>query len=204
MNLPALVTAVETRIGNPSTDGFYTTAQKEDLVNEGLSLISTDHDWPWLFGTANVSAVAADGDYAVPADWCRTRSLVIDGYAPLVLLSAQEIRAISTTDRGQPLYYTIDDDQILVRPLPDASYTIIHDYVKVEPILATTATPLMPAQFHYAIVAAAASLAFLRAGDGGRAAAAERAVQAWLQRMRSFKRRAAGPRRVVVRPGSAI
>lgn len=205
MTLTEMRTAVRTRLGNPSTDGFFSDANLTDIVNEGLQVISTDHDWPWLFATATFSTAASDADYAMPATWLRTRGLIIDGYDPLTLLSTPEIRAMETATTGQPEYFTIDDDQILLRPVPDGVYSVIHDYVRSETALSGDSdTPLMPLQFHYSIVASAVHLAHLRQGDMSRAGAAAADRDGWLQRMRSFKKRAAGPRRVVVRPFGAL
>lgn len=205
MQLSELRTAVRTRLGVPSTDGFYTDAQLTDLVNEALQVISTERDWPWLSTSETITTVSGTATDSPPAGWMKTRSLCIDGYDPMEQRSLLEIRGVPTTDRGMPTIYDISGDVLIFRPVPDGVYSIIHDYFKVEPSLTADAdTPLMPTQFHYSIVAKASELAHLRQRDNTRAGAQLAEYNAWLGRMLDNRRRTSAPTRIRVRPGAAI
>ena len=97
MDLVTMRTAVRTRLGNPSTDGFYSDAQLTDLINESLQAISTEDDWPWLQASETINTVAGTRAYT-PATgaWIRTKQLYINNFEPLVLVSLAEIDRKST------------------------------------------------------------------------------------------------------------
>jgi hypothetical protein len=80
VTLTEMRTAVRTRIGNPSTDGFFTDAQLTDLINEALAAVSAEEDWPWLQTSANITTVAGTAAYAAPAGWVHTKQLYINLY----------------------------------------------------------------------------------------------------------------------------
>jgi len=205
MNLAQLNDAVRTRIGVPAGDAFYTDQVLTDLVNESLQVISTEYDWPWLDASTTFDLVNGTATYTPPADWMRTRSLCIDGFDAMEYRSLIELREWPTTIVDVPRYYHINVEQITLRPVPGAVWTVTHDYVKVEPTLVdSTDTPLMPSQFHYAIVAYAVHLAYLRSGDVQRATAAVADYQGWLRRMSDARRRQTSPLRVRVRPGGEL
>jgi hypothetical protein len=205
VNLAQMRDAVRTRIGVPSGDTFYTDQTLTDLVNEALSAIASEADWPWLETSTTFATVAGTGSYTPPADWSQTRSLCIDGYDAMEWRSLPEIREYLTTVRDVPTVYTVSGDVILLRPTPSAVYTVTHDYVKDESTLITDAdVPLMPSGFHYSVVAFACHLAYLRSGDVQRATAALADFRGWADRMKSQRRRTRGPIRVRVRPGSAL
>ena len=201
MQLSEMRTAVRTRLGNPSTDGFFSDANLTDLINEALQVISTEDDWPWLQTSENIALVSGDGSYPPAANWIRTKQLHITNFEPLVLISLAEVNEI--TAQGQPEYYHIYDEEILVRPIPTVAATLIHQYIRTETALAADGdTPLMPLQFHYAIVAYACYLAHLRQGREQLAQLELRAYQDWYRRMVSFRRRSQLPIRPRIRPGS--
>jgi hypothetical protein len=203
MTLAELRTAVRTRIGNPSTDGFFSDAQLNDLVNEALQAISIEDDWPWLQTSENIALVAGTAAYTPTAGWVRTKQLFIQEGDPLTFVSLAEIDAYGIQNRGTPDVYTIYGDQVLVRPVPQVAATLIHQYNKSEPLITVDGTsPLMPVIFHYAIVAYAAHLAQKRQGDLAQADAELRDYKEWYKRMVSFRRRSQVPMRVRVRPGS--
>jgi hypothetical protein len=205
MQLSELRTAVRTRLGNPATDGFFSDANLTDLVNEALQAISTERDWPWLTTSTTFPTVAGTAAYTPTAGWMRTLVLCIDGYQPIEERQLAEIRSMPTADRGMPRYYAVTGDQIVLRDVPDGVYTITHDYVKVEPALTSDAnTPLMPSQFHYSIVAKAAELASIRQRDAVRAGEQLAEYNAWVNRMLDNQRRTRAPKRIRVRPGTAL
>lgn len=206
MNRAQLREAVYDRLGVTSADGQFTSQVVDRLLNDALHLIEVEHDWPWLQATASISAVAGTGSYAVPSDWLRTRYLRIDTYQPFVLreIGDLEERWPDSTTRGRPDDFAIEGDAVLIRPIPDASYTITHRYVKREPDLTDdTQSPLMPASFHAAIAERAAYLGLRRSREEGRAQVCLQAYQEWQGRMVDDRRRTQGPLRVKIRPGSA-
>lgn len=213
MNLAALRTAVRTRIGVPAADTFFTDTVLTDLVNEALQAVSAEADWPWLQTSTTISTVAGTGTYTPPADWGQTRALTIDGYDAMEYRTLPEIREYLSTIRGVPTVYTVSAEAILMRPVPAAVYSVTHDYMKGEPALSGDSdTPLMPSQFHYAIVSFAVHLAHARNNEigsyrgavTGAAAAALQQYQLWLGRMHSQRRRSSGPMRVRVRAGGIL
>lgn len=202
MQLSELRTAVRTRLGNPSTDGFFSDANLTDLANEALASVATERDWPWLCVSTTFPTVAGTAAYTPTSGWMKTRLLTIDGYDPLEERSLAEIRGIPSSERGRPTLWAVSGDQLILRDVPDGVYTVIHDYVKVEPALSGDAdTPVMPSSFHYAIVAKAVELAHLRQSRADRAREAAEEYAGWVVRMLDNKRRSTAPRRVRVRPG---
>lgn len=211
MNLGTMRTAVYTRIGLPSTDTFYPSTVVNDFLNEALQAINNEEYWPWTQATATISTVAGTAAYAVPTDWKATKQLFISGFTPLALSNLADVDYV--TQQGQPVAYVVFGDQIILSPTPDGVYTVTHQYQKMEPTLTLDSdTPLMPAEFHYAIVAFAAHLAHMRSGEvdyyrgniTGKAAAALQEYNQWLARMRDARRRSTGPLRPRIRPGSLI
>lgn len=206
MNRGDLESAVRYRLGVPTGDSFNTDTVIDELLGEALYAVSAEAQWPWLQGSATITTAAGTASYAVPADWYRTRTLVIDTKGPsLELRQIRDIDDVYSTDRGLPCWYTIEGDQVVLRPTPDGVYSITHRYQKVEPALTADSgagsTPLMPAQYHHAIVQYAVWQSFLRANQGARAQAAFVAYQGWLKRMHDDRRRTSASPRIRVRPG---
>lgn len=205
MNLAQIRTAVRTRLGVPEGDTFFTDQALTDLVNEALAAISSEADWPWLQGSTTFTTTAGDSEYDTPADWAQTRSLCIDGYNPMDWIPLTEIRGYQSTEQGVPCAYTVSGDDLILRPAPNGTYTVIHDYIKEETTLVTDAdVPYMPSGFRYSVVAYATHLAFVRAGDVQRATAAMADYAGWKNRMMAQRRRQRGGLRVRVRPGGAF
>lgn len=202
MTLAQLRDAIRVRLGVATNDSFYGTATLNDLANEALQAISTEMDWPWLTDSTTFATVGGTATYALPATSVSTLQLIIDGYAPMNLRSIQEIRTWPVVDRGVPSEYTIHDEQIVLRLVPDGIYTVIHDFVRFEPALTQDSDePLMPEQYHFAIVHMAAALAFERSGDVRRHESALQGYSRWLIRMRDNARRSKQLMRLRVRPG---
>jgi hypothetical protein len=213
VTLTELRAAVRTRIGVPTADSFYPDATLTDLVNEALAAVSAEADWPWLQASTTFATVAGTATYTPPADWDRTRALTIDGYDAMDYRTLPEIREYLSTIRGVPRVYTVSGEDLLLRPTPDSTYTVAHDYIVTEaPLVLDADTPLMPAQFHYSIVAFAVHLAHARNNEigsyrgavTGAAAAALAQYAQWLTRMHKHRRRSSGPMRVRVRAGGIL
>lgn len=198
-------TAVRTRIGNPSTDGFFTDAQLTDIINEALAAITAEEDWPWLQTSATITTAAGTAAYAAPAAWVHTKQLFINGYEPMIPISLAEIDAIDSTNQALPEVYCIYDEDIIFRPTPDGVYSVIHQYNRSETALSADGdTPTMPSIFHYAIVALACKIAHERQRDLQRAQMDQADYEQWVRRMRNYRYRLQGPQRPKVRPGSVL
>lgn len=213
MNLAQMRDAVRVRIGVPASDTFSTDPVLTDLLNEALQAVASEADWPWMQAATTFVTSDGTGTYTPPDDWARTRSLCIDGYDSMEWRSLAEIREYLTTLKAVPMVYTVTGEDILLRPVPNGTYTVTHDYLIEEPALVSdTDTPIMPSQYHYAIVAFACHLAHARNNEvgsyrgviTGSAAAALSQYHQWLERMMSARRRTVGPIRVRVRAGGAL
>src|ERR1700746_2871146 len=202
MILAQLRDAVRMRIGSPENDSFYLDPQLDSLINEALQTISVESEWAWLQKSTTFQTVTGQRFYTPPTDWQMTRALSIAGFDALSLLSLQEVRNWPDDIQDLPVYYTITAEQIYLAPAPNTAYTMRHDYIAQEAkLLDDNDAPIMPKQFHYAIVAFATHLAHVRSGDGVRASAALQEYNAWKGRMENRKLRTASPMKVRVRPG---
>lgn len=203
MNLEELRDSVRVRLGVPSNDTFYQDIYLDDLINEALQAISVQYDWTWLQATEIIPTVVGTRFYS-PADplYLQTKAVSIDGFDAMTWMDMQTIRNWPDDTSDVPMYYTIWLDQIYLAPSPSQAYNIRHDYIKREPILDENGDiPLMPVPYHYAIIAHATHLGFLRAGDLPRAQQAKNEADAWLDRMLNARTGTAATIRVRVRPG---
>lgn len=206
MNLAAMIAAVRTRAGIPSTDALGGDPAITEFINEALAAISTERDWPWLEATRSFVTAANTGTYAAPSDWVRTRSLKVADEAPLRSVSRAQLDYWypATSDTGRPRLYAVSAEQLVLRPIPDGVYTVTEIYFRSEPELSGVMTPLLPAWAHYAIVEWATSLLLERTRNEDRAERAMRRAQDWLKRLQDDARRTTAPVGVRVRPGGLL
>lgn len=205
LQLSTMRTAVRTRLGVPATDGFFTDAQVTDIINEALQIFATEYDWPWLKTQENIATVAGTGSYTPTSGWYRTKALTINNENSMQKRSLQEIREFNTDETGIPEVYCEDAGTLLLRPVPDQVYTVVHDYYKFEPELVDDAdVPLVPAQYRWAIVELACHIAHLRQGDETRAERSLAAYGLWISKILDNRRRTSPPTRVRVRPGHQL
>jgi hypothetical protein len=196
-NLALFRDSVRARCGISDGDAFFADSDVDDMVNEALQVISSEADWPWLQAATTFSTVSGTQGYTPPSDWSVTRVLSIDGYKPLEWRSLPEIRGVETTFTSRPTAFTTNAETILLAPVPDGAYTVRHDYsVSESDLVSDTDEPLLPAQFHFAVVAKAAELMHLRQRDTQRAAAQMTEYTTWLTRMRRHMARSSAPKRV--------
>lgn len=202
MILETMRDAVRVRLGTPPDETFYYDQYVDDLLNEALQTISVDGQWPWLETTETINTTVGTRFYPPNANWIETKALSIAGFDAMVFLDLQEVRNWPDDVRDVPMFYTIYMEQIYLAPAPSAIYAIRHDYIRNEAKLTdNTDTPIMPSQFHYAIVAFAVHLAHLRSGDLARAQAALTEYQNWKRRMEESRSRSTSTIKVRVRPG---
>lgn len=198
---------IRLRLGVSSTDATVNNSVLNAWIDQANAFIASETDWPWRETSTTFVTVAGTGTYTVPTDWLRTKMLKVSTEPPMKLVSIIDLeqRWYDGTVRGTPREYTIEGDAILIRPLPDQVYTVTHRYIKVEPVLDTDGDlPLMPAQFHTAIVEMATYYGHRRLGNDSSAAEAMKAYGEWRNRMVMEHRRTMAPMSVRVRPGSML
>ncbi|HET6875847.1 MAG TPA: hypothetical protein VFH70_13760, partial [Acidimicrobiales bacterium] len=140
MNLSAMEAAVYARLGVDSTDGLLTPTVIDGFINDANHQIELAHDWPWLQATETIATVSGTDTYtpgSTGALWHRTVELR-DGIDAMVL---ERYSATELDDRwlpqemGRPREFAIYGDQIILRPVPDGVYNIVHRYIRQEPDL---------------------------------------------------------------------
>lgn len=184
MNLTALIAGVQERLGVPSTDSMFTSGVCTNLINSALHMNEMDADWPWLETSETIAPVNGQENYTPNANWLRTLELQWGDYPPLTKVDIRDLRAIGSP-AGRPQFYAVYGDQLRVRPVPTGTTpTMTHLYIRTQPDLSSGSdSPLMPANFHYAIVELAAYLGFRRIHQLPEAGGAQAAYQEWLKRM---------------------
>lgn len=206
MNLGELRNFVYSNLGgedNVDYDANMAVVHINRHVNQALDEISSEHDWPWLDAVETINTVAGTAGYTPVATWLRTKQVRIAEEYPMRLVTLADLETQwPSSDRGMPGIFTIFASQIVFRPIPDAVYVVTHRYTRTEVDLSTDSdTPLMPAQFHSAIVARATVLAARRLGRWQLANVHTPDVERWSKLMRDDQRRSRGAVRVKVRPG---
>lgn len=198
MDLSTIRTNVLDRLGVPSGDALFTTAVLNRAINAALDEIGAEHDWPWLEASETINTVAGTKTYTPNAAWVRTRELKLADDYPLEWVTMIQLDTLyPVTEQDRPSVFAIEQGQLYIGPTPDGVYVLTHRYVKAEPDLSADGdTPLMPAQFHNAIVELATYIALKRSRDDVRGAAALDAYARWLSKMHRFRRRHTGPSRI--------
>ena len=206
MNAGQMVERVYLRSGYPKDDPLVTPEAVLSAVNEALGAIAAERDWPYLQTSTTFASVVGTATYALPASYNRTRRLLNANGDPLERADARQLEETFGLDRGQPGYFAVDNELLVLRPIPDAVVTYTHFYVRVEKVMtADTETPYLPAQFHDGAVALAESIAFEIGRDEKRAEKAkDRYEKLWRPRMIDDARRTRGPLRPRIRSGSAF
>lgn len=116
-------------------------------------------DWDFLWGTSSLETTVSVPAYTGVAGlgiWDVTRVF----YNEVKLNRVVWQDYVPDTSTGSPAYFTIQpDNKIRIGPTPDGAYTISYDYYRSGHTLVTDSdTPLIPAQFHRAIVGRALML----------------------------------------------
>jgi hypothetical protein len=213
MNLTQMQAAVYARLGVDTTDGMLTPALVNGFINDANHQIELMHDWPWLQDVETITTVAGTDSYspgAANADtfaWHRTIELR-DGLDATVLerFSITELDdRWQPNEQGKPREFAIYGDKIILRPVPDSVYSVIHRYLRQEADLVSGSdTPSMPAATHAAIVELATYLALRRDRNDPRAQGAQAAFASWMSQLQIDKRRYTTPGKVRTRPGGWV
>ena len=167
MNRLEIQNAVKQRMAIPSTgDGQLTDSVINNLINQALTVISAEHDWPWLLTSTSVTFTS--GSASLPSDFIKSRALIYN------TLPVQWVQLEDFLDPDRwfaPFSWTIIGSTAKVTPTPTTNIATTLYYYRREPDLTTDgSTPLMPSQFHNLIVAYATYLAAMVRQDEGRAA----------------------------------
>lgn len=195
MNLGDLRTAVSQRSGVA-----YDADALDSVINEALTTLSTERDWPWLEATWTFTETTGQGSYSPPWSWRKVRHVSRGGRTlPMVPISQLD------GDAGEA-GWALEGDRLVIGPTPAGStvgFTV--RYVREEqPLTAPASTPILPAEWHPALVDYAAAILLERLE---RFQSADRCMARFKdakRRMVSQSNRVKGPHRVRVRPGSML
>jgi hypothetical protein len=209
--LTDLQTMVYNRLGVPTTDGVFTSAVVTGFINDALAEIATEHDWPWLADSEQLSTGAGidtvtPGTSVIYAGTTNVFITVAGETWPLLRRTYDElVEGYSFTQQGVPEVWAAHRERLFLRPVPDNVYTITHELIKGEDVLSSGADePFMPDNYSPAIANLAVAIALGRSKEDGRAIAAQTKYDRWLSKMLDNRRRARRPGRIRVRAGSWI
>lgn len=203
MNRGQIRTAIYARLGVPTTDGLQDSTTVNNAINDALHHVESEADWPWLQASETLTTAAGDDTYTPAATWVRTKRLRVADYEPMQPCTPIELDDLhpDSSHRAQPTHFAVVEGVLVVRPVPDGVYSLLHLFTKTETDLTDDAhSPLLPARFHPAIVEYACFVLHRRARQAAEAAGALAAYEGWLRRMHDDRRRTTGPSKVRVRP----
>jgi hypothetical protein len=192
------------RISGSANDQGLSATQLTIWINAALKHVQMVDDWPWLVGLQTFNTAAGTSTYPTPDDWLRTHVISATDEG-----ESMKLRSIGEMDeiiyQGRPVLYSIDQEQIVLKPIPDGVYPMLHRYYSTEALLASGSdTPKIPVQFDEGVIeyASVLGLRFLRQED--RAKMAEAGFDNWLKVTQSHKQRTRESLRVRVRAGAMI
>lgn len=150
-----------------SLDPLITNTFVNTALNQALNRVSMERDWWWLAHTATLTFDTTYGQSSLPSDFMRANQLVInDSVAEFLPFETYLDPLIDATTYG----WTIYGSTVKITPIPSSSQSGTLYYFRSEPALSSDAnSPLMPAAYHYIIVAYAAHLCAARRQDEQRA-----------------------------------
>jgi hypothetical protein len=196
------------RLGVRTNDPAFPSPTVTRFVNAALREMSSEHAWPWLATSETISTVAGTDSYS-PADvhWMATNALVVMvSNVPYPLARVERDVLDDDYDsvvQRQPEAFAVYADQLVVRPIPDAVYTLTHRYQRAEKVLASDSdTPYLPDAYADVVIDLALAITLGRSKEEPRAVAALGRYSAWLADMTKNSRRGSKPTRIRIRPGS--
>ncbi|MET3390642.1 hypothetical protein ABIC33_001265 [Variovorax sp. 1140] len=130
-------TALQAAVSNWMNRGDLATVVP-DFISLAESRIATDLRVRRLLTTTTLSTVPS-GTVALPDGWLEFEALRCNG-RPLDFLTSEQIADRFGTNTGEPAYYTIEGDQLVVGPPPADVYPLDARYYKQLDPLATTGT----------------------------------------------------------------
>lgn len=190
------------RLGTASSDTRLTQTVRFEAINEALQQICLEHDWPWLLTSETITTVAGTSSYSLASDFVRSKSFV-ETATGLELAQLSTVESDQIIFRGRPSIYTLAGSSVLLKPIPEGVYSILHRYYKVEPVLTTGAgIPLVPLLYSRGVVEFAAMLLAKEIRETDRALEAERDYGSWLKRAQDNIHQSREPLRIRIRRGS--
>lgn len=183
----ALRTAVKDRLAIPSAgDALITDAFVNTSLDDALNRISSERDWWWLAHTATLTFDTVNGQASLPSDFMRANKLVINDSVvePIPLDDYLDPQG------GEAAYgWIVYGSTVKITPVPSTSTNGTFYYFRSEPSLSSdSSSPLMPAVYHYAIVAYAAYLCCARRQDETRASLYLQEYGNWLRTLNDDNR----------------
>lgn len=203
MQLNEFIDEVYERVGVDRKDPMVTEETCRRAINSGLQKISLIVDWPWLQRSVTFTTTATD-TYDTPGDWRKTRHIVDPNGSRLDRYDRGQLDDRWTgTETGMPREYAIEADKIVLRPVPTVGLELTHRYLRREERLEQSSdSPLLPDEFSNAVVEYAAGQVLRKVRRYSDANVATALYQSEIVEMRDDRRRAIGPGRPRVRPGS--
>lgn len=153
---PAQVETAARRRYNVESDTFYSQAEVFAIIQEGEEIMSKDSLVIEATDTS-ITTVASTRSYAFPTGVIAVKRVEYDG-VKLQKISFREDDRLTlsnsgTTETGSPLYYSIWNDTIYLRPIPDAAKTLTLFVNKKPDDLTTSSTELsIPGRYHHYLI----------------------------------------------------
>lgn len=179
----------------PSGDGQFTDDRVNGLIDDALSRISTEYDWPYLLTSATVT-FNTSGVAAQPSGFGHARELVI---STNIARYATLREFLDPLGRPATFVWTVQGSNLLVDPAPTSSLQGTLWYYQREPTLTTdSSSPLMQESNQPLICYFAANLGWLARGEIGRAQTWYAQYEQGMKGARNDRYTTYGPRSVVV------
>lgn len=205
MNTGEMVAQVYRGVGIRTDDPIATKQSIIDALNDAQQRLAMEWDWPWLQASTTFNSVAGQATYATPADWSSTRRITTPNGDDLVYIDAGQQEDLDRLVTGCPESYAIDNDQIVLAPVPVSVLTYTHHYIRaVSDLVVDGDTSVFPAQYHLVLVAHAKAAALDLLGKLDRLAGANQEASQLDALMKRAERRQRGPMRARVRNGNFI
>lgn len=194
-------------VGLPSDDAMVPPGVLTQCINNGLTKMAMDFDWPHLYTQATITTVAGTRLYALPDGdpdplWIRTIWISRDAIGKdLEQRQRRDLTMYAVTGvRGRPVWYAENGQAILIAPTPDAAYSLTHVYIRPEdPLVDPTDEPLCPEHLIGIVVLYAAAEVCVFTKDSTLKNLIEGEIQAWIRRMRDNVHMSASTMRIRVR-----
>lgn len=194
------------KLGLPSDDALVPAATLTQCINNGLTKMAMDYDWPHLYTQVTITTVAGTRLYGLPdgtpdPQWVRTIWISKDDVGvDLIQRQRRDLTIYSAASRGKPRWYAENGQAVLIAPTPDGVYSLTHVYIRTEPELVDDGDePLCPEHMIDIVVCYAVSEASIFTKDTTIKNMADTEIQGWIKRMRDNVHMSASTMRIRVR-----
>lgn len=139
----------EAVLGHQFSSAQYST-RINGWVNEALQKIYRKGNFRLNSLTEDFPTVASTSAYTLPSDFLKLASVFnADDNDPLVPVTLEEYDDLDDSS-GKPYHYTVDGNDLVLYPTPDAAYNITLRYYNTSVELAAdTDEPNLPEDYHY-------------------------------------------------------